>query len=196
MSGAAGTLSNNIPQVWAGNFSFAGSNLNMGAGSVTLTTNVTLTTVSASTLTIGGAINGSNVWHRLTKAGVGTLALAGANTYTGLTTVAQGKLLVTGAGTLGSVLVGTNAVLEIKTNNVFADTAMLSLSTNWPTCYVILSNSVPDVIGSLIVGTNTYLLPGTYGSTNSTASTKIPVSFVGPGLLKIAAPTGTMILVR
>ena len=196
-SGAALTLSNNNAQAWNTSFTFTGTkSLNMGTGPVTLGTNVTLNATN-NTLTIGGPISGSNAWYSLTKVGPGILVFGAANTYTGGTTVTAGRLLVSTNGTLGggNVLVGTNnAVLDIETTNTIADTATLTLAASATnSCVVILSNSVPDVIAKLVVGTNIYTHAGTYGSTTSGARTQIPVSFSGPGKLMITAPKVTAI---
>lgn len=91
-SGSPITLNNNS-QIWNGDFTFLGSSaLNLGSGSVTLGTNLTVI-VSSSTLTSGGNISGG---FYLTKGGIGTLTLAGTNSYTGTTTVSLGTLLVSG----------------------------------------------------------------------------------------------------
>jgi autotransporter-associated beta strand protein len=73
----------------------------VGAGShainlgITLNSNLAvLVTNDANTLTIGGAISGSD--KSLTKSGAGTLALTDSSTYTGATSVSSGKLVVNG----------------------------------------------------------------------------------------------------
>jgi autotransporter-associated beta strand protein len=88
------TLVNNNPQAWNANFTFAGTqDLNLGSGAVTLGGGNRTATVSANTLTVGGAIGGS---YSLTKAGSGTLVLSGDNAYTGATTLSGGRLLLNG----------------------------------------------------------------------------------------------------
>ena len=96
----AGALTmSNYPQVWNGNFTFTGTNaLSMGAGAVTLGTNCQVT-VSASTLTVGGAISGA---YSLTKAGAGNLTLSGANTYTGATSISAGTLAAGSTSAFGA----------------------------------------------------------------------------------------------
>jgi fibronectin-binding autotransporter adhesin len=113
-SGGALTLSTNNAQNWNANFTFTGTNnLNLGTGAVTLGANRTVT-VSANTLTVGGAISGA---FTLTKAGAGTLTLSGTNTYSGLTTVSAGALTITNSSALGSTAAGTTvssgAVLQL-----------------------------------------------------------------------------------
>ncbi|HMO51511.1 MAG TPA: choice-of-anchor D domain-containing protein, partial [Kiritimatiellia bacterium] len=98
-SGGAVTTSNH-PQNWNANFTFTGSNpLNLGTGNVTLGANRTVT-VSASTLTVGGAISGA---FSLTKAGAGTMVLSGNNTYSAGTTISAGTLQIGAGSTSGSV---------------------------------------------------------------------------------------------
>jgi len=96
------TVANNNPQVWAGDFTYAGSahNLNLGSGLVTMGTSRTVT-VNANTLTEGGGLSGAALG--LTKAGAGTLMLTGSNSYTGATTVNGGTLQI-GDGTNGSIV--------------------------------------------------------------------------------------------
>ena len=105
-SGASVTL-NSCPQNWNTNFTFIGStNLNLGAGPVTMSGTRTLT-VNSSTLTVGGTIAGNG---GLIKLGAGTLALTGAtnNTYTGGTTNSAGVLAINSTATFGD---GTGTLL-------------------------------------------------------------------------------------
>ena len=103
-SGGALTLANNNPQVWDGDFGFAGSSdLNLGTGAVALGANRTIT-VSNNRLTVGGGITGA---AGFTKVGAGSLTLGGANTYAGGTTNSGGSLTITGslANSAGAVTV-------------------------------------------------------------------------------------------
>jgi autotransporter-associated beta strand protein len=95
-SGGAITTSN-YAQTWHTDFTFTGSNaLNMGNGLVTLDNGSRIITVSASTLTIGGAIgDGGSTWG-ITKSGAGTLVVSGASSYKGGTTISSGVLNVGG----------------------------------------------------------------------------------------------------
>src|SRR5207244_1738849 len=91
-SGGSITLSNNNAQIWNGDFTFTGSNaLNLGTGAVTLGATRQVT-VSASTLTEGGAIGDGVNTYGITKAGTGALVLSGNSTYDGTTTVNAGVL--------------------------------------------------------------------------------------------------------
>lgn len=78
-SGSDVTLVPNNPQVWNGDFTYAGSlgNLNLGTGAISKSATRTVT-VLGNTLTLGGVISGAG---GLTKAGAGTLVLMGASTY-------------------------------------------------------------------------------------------------------------------
>ncbi len=105
-SGATVTL-NSSPQNWNANFTFAGStNLNLGAGPVTMSATRTIT-VNASTLSIGGTIAGN---AGLVKLGAGTLGIGSptTNSYTGGTTVSAGVMSINGTGTFGD---GTGTLL-------------------------------------------------------------------------------------
>jgi len=88
----------NYPQAWKGDFTFTGTqDLNLGTGAVTLFGGDRQVTVSAGTLTVGGAVSPHN--YNLTKAGAGTLSF-GANpvTLNGLT-ISAGTLIST-SGTM------------------------------------------------------------------------------------------------
>ena len=103
---------NNNPQTWAGSFYFAGSqNLNLGTGSVAMSTNTTVT-VSNNTLTVGGAVAGAT--RSLTKSGNGILVLSGANTYSN-TTVTAGTLVIAQAtlATNSSISISNGALLQL-----------------------------------------------------------------------------------
>jgi len=89
---AARTTTNNNAQNWNGDFTFVGSNtLNLGTGAVTLNASRDVT-VSASTLTVGGAIGDGGSGFSLTKSGVGTMILNGTNTFSGATVINSGTL--------------------------------------------------------------------------------------------------------
>ena len=108
------TLSNDIPQIWGGNFTFTGSaDLLTGTGSVTLNANPNIN-VAAHALTIGGAI-GNGTGNSITKTGTGNLVLTGSlGSYTGNTTINGGTVFVasgtaTGANNAFSVLGSTSS---------------------------------------------------------------------------------------
>jgi fibronectin-binding autotransporter adhesin len=132
---------NSVPQAWNSSFSANNtSDLNLGAGNVSLGTSVTVT-VNAGTLTVGGTITDNNLAYTLTGAGPGTLNLTGSitgattlvvsgpgsvnlsgpgSTYTGNTNVAAGTLNVTGAAGYtgnGALLVGVSGSAAIANFN-------------------------------------------------------------------------------
>lgn len=117
-SGSAVSLTNSNPLNINADFTFIGSNdLNLGNGAVTLDAS-RVVTVSAGTLTIGGAIGGA---FNLTGTGGGTLALTGNSTYSGTTTVQGGTTFdVGGNGALGADSSGTtvNSGSSLRLNNV------------------------------------------------------------------------------
>ncbi len=121
-SGGAVTLATNNVQSWNGPIIFTGSNaLNLGTGAITLANNPTMT-VSASTLTAGGALNGSA--QTLTKAGAGTLALNGT---TSLRNLVIGSNTAGGTMTLGN---DVNYVLNVGATTGNAIQVSLSNSAN------------------------------------------------------------------
>ena len=129
-SGGPMFMSNNNPQIWAGSFTFAGSNvdsshdLNIGSGGVTLTTTPTVTVAgSMSQLRIDGPIIDNGAGFGFTKDGPGTLFLNANNTYSGTATLLNGTLLVGGTlgnGTAGLTVLGGTLDLEGTNQNVGA----------------------------------------------------------------------------
>ncbi len=120
--------STNNDQSWESDFTFIGTqNLNLGTGPVTLNANRTVT-VSANTLTVGGAIGGGA--FGLTKQGTGNLILNGTNTFTGPTTLnaSSGTLEIGGSGRLGNgsyaadISIGSGSILK------YSSTAAQTLS--------------------------------------------------------------------
>ena len=109
----------NAAHTWNGGFTYTGGtrDLNLGTGPVSMVLNNSVT-VSANTLTVGGAIGDGGNTRALTKAGTGTLALNGNNTYDGLTTVSAGILTLAGdnSGAVGGVTL-TGGTLNINSTN-------------------------------------------------------------------------------
>ncbi|HTB83436.1 MAG TPA: autotransporter-associated beta strand repeat-containing protein, partial [Candidatus Sulfotelmatobacter sp.] len=100
-SGSAVVLQYPVPQVWNGNFSFAGSNdLNLGTGSVTMPQNTTVNIVT-NNLTIGGSISDGGAGNQLIKTGNGTLTLAGNNSWSGVQLQA-GQISLVSPAAIGS----------------------------------------------------------------------------------------------
>ena len=128
-SGAPITLTTNNPLNITSNFTFTGTNsLNLGTGAVTLDANRSVT-VTANTLTIGGAISGA---FSLTGTGAGTLVLTGDSSYTGTTTAVAGSTIsVGGNGSLGDTSSGTvvDSGASLALNNVlYTDAEALTIN--------------------------------------------------------------------
>jgi len=131
-SGAPVASDYNFAMQWSSDWTFVGSqgansDLNLGAGAVTMYADRTVTVANAAaTLTVGGVVsaNAGNPYS-LTKAGPGTLVLTGNNTYTGDTTVDGGVLGISQPylSSISSVYIADSAVLDLSfsgTNDVFA----------------------------------------------------------------------------
>ena len=123
-TGSALVLITNNTQNWNSDFTFTGSDsLDLGTGAVSMNASRTLT-VSANTLTVGGAISGSG--FSLTKNGAGTLVLSGNNTYTGTTTLNAGTLVIGSTGLLGAgsyagnIGIGGTFRMESNLNQTFS----------------------------------------------------------------------------
>ena len=185
-SGAPITLTNNNPQVWNGNFTFAGSNnLDMGTGAVTMNANTQIN-VNGNTLTEGGAIGGNG--SGLIKTGGGTLTLSGSNSYTGGTLVQEGTLKAGAAAAIvghsafqvsGGTLDLNGFDLTISSLSgsggaVSLGTAQLTLDQTNVSAYAGSINGV----GSLVkTGPGTFILSGLNSYTGNTT--------VDAGLLQV-----------
>jgi autotransporter-associated beta strand protein len=147
---------NPTPMTWNGNFAFAGtSNLNLGAGAVTLGNNIVLTNKNR-TLTIGGSIGDGGLGYGLTIAGgAGAVVLANTNTYTGLTAVNTANTLVL-RSTNGPAIVslqigsgGANAYVRLEADQQIA-------ATNVP----VFNGAGGSNLGRLIMVGHTQTLAG------------------------------------
>ena len=119
--GGARALSGNNLVNLTGDFAFAGTNnLAFGTGALSIQISRTLT-VSAGSLTFGGAANGAG----FTKAGAGTLALTGSTSFTGAITLSAngGTLILSGnnsarpAGSQGLTTINSGATLQLQANS-------------------------------------------------------------------------------
>lgn len=161
-SGSPVTVANNA-QVWNGNFSFAGANaLDLGSGNVSLGTaagTARTVTVTANTLTVGGAISNGDTAVGLTKAGAGTLVLSGANTYTGPTTLNAGTLVLSGGSTAATTAVVNGGTLNIQGSySIGAANANVTISgTPANRAALSLADNAAHTLtlGALTVGTGT-----------------------------------------
>jgi autotransporter-associated beta strand protein len=156
---------------------------------------------------IGDPIQGVG---KLTKIGAGPMEITHTGTYTGGTVVNAGSLKVRHAdafnngfgfyaatdGTLGygDVTVNNTATfLQIDTLlsaiNVIADAATVSLAgggnAGSPDLgYMQLDTGINETVGALALG-GAFQIPGTYGSTASTATFQNDEYFSGPGILTV-----------
>jgi autotransporter-associated beta strand protein len=194
------TLQPVIAENWNGDITYAGSvhNLNLGSGAVTLGASRQVT-VSANTLTVGGAISGAG--FGLTKVGAGTLALSGANTYNGPTTISAGAIQLGNANALqnSTVTIGVANALTFATsigtfsvgalsgsvNEALVDTGSSAVTlseggNNAPTSY---SGILSGAGGLTKVGNGTLTLSGNQTYTGGTT--------VSGGTLALATGGGT-----
>jgi autotransporter-associated beta strand protein len=111
VTGDALTISDLLPQVWGGNFTFLGSHdLAFQSGGVNLTGNREVT-VAAATLDIQGPVSGT---AGFTKLGAGTLLFSGTgNSWTGTTNVSGGVLEVRSRTTDGPFVVNQGTTLRL-----------------------------------------------------------------------------------
>ncbi|MDW8309972.1 MAG: autotransporter-associated beta strand repeat-containing protein, partial [Verrucomicrobiales bacterium] len=194
-SGSALTL-NNYPQVWSGDFSFAGSqDLHLGDGAVTLTA-ARAVTVSGATLTVGGTISGSG--FGLTKSGAGTLVLNGVlGTGAGNLTVNAGTVRLNAANTFsgatrvisGTLVVGHSSALQNSTFNLAAgDTGVLEFASG--VTAATLGGLTGGDAARTIVLTNAANLPVALSAGNNNANTTFIGKLLGGTFTKVG--TGTL----
>jgi autotransporter-associated beta strand protein len=188
-SGAAITLATNNPLNINSNFTFTGSNsLNLGTGAVTLDANRTVT-VSANTLTIGGAISGG---FNLIGAGAGTLSLTGASTYTGTTTAQTGTTIsVGGNGALGDTSSGTtvDSGASLALNNVlYTDAEALTINgTGVGGGGALQTTGTSSFAGPITAATNaTINNTGTLGLTGGLVKDGTTLTLAGSGTYNIS----------
>jgi autotransporter-associated beta strand protein len=191
--GASRTLTHNNTHVWNGNFTVRypmSAEMNLGTGSVTLVTNVSLTLGSDSwgtPWTVPGAVGEVGGSRSLTlKAGgsnTGSLNLRGTNTYSGGTIMEGGALrigspLALGTGPLtisgGGLSQTTSAPLSGISEQIWSGSFGMSASAgglNLGTAPVTLTTNVTltldngsAVFGGAISGTNSLTLKGTQWS--------------------------------
>ena len=134
-SGSSMNLSNS-GEIWAGSFTFTGTNdLDPGSGPITLTANptVTISNPTASFLIDAAAIGDGGKGYGFTKAGPGTLLLSAANnTYSGTTTLTNGTIQVLSGGTLGggsAPLTVTGGTLNLNGTNQSVGSVYTSAGT-------------------------------------------------------------------
>jgi fibronectin-binding autotransporter adhesin len=182
---------------------------NTNAAFITLNGDLTFDNrnTAGSIFIIGDPIQGVG---KLTKIGAGPMEITHTGTYTGGTVINAGSLKVRHAdafnngfgfyaatdGTLGygDVTVNNTATfLQIDTLlsaiNVIADAATVSLAgggnAGSPDLgYMQLDTGINETVGALALG-GAFQIPGTYGSTASTATFQNDEYFSGPGILTV-----------
>ena len=187
-------LANNNTQYWNADFTYAATqnrNLDLGTGSITLSTNRKVTVNSTVSLTAGGSISGPGL--SLEKAGTGTLVLSGANTYSGGTLVNGGTLIMSNANALGSsgiISFGGGTLKLLDSTDIsarFSQAAGQSYSVETPS-NVTFATALTSAGGSLTKKGAAKLIlstPATYaGPTTVSAGT---LTFSGSGTLPGAA---------
>ncbi len=189
-SGGAITLTSNNAQNWNSDFTFTGSNaLNLGTGAVTMNATRNIT-VSASTLTVGGAIDSGGSANGLTKTGAGNLILksAGISAYGGptivnggtltldfgiSTTPANGLISSTPALTLGGGTLATIAKNNVTSNQTIGGVTLnaggsaISATSTGTGAMNLTLGAITRNAG----GTVDFTLPGTGGITTTTTNT-------------------------
>jgi autotransporter-associated beta strand protein len=124
--------------------------------------------------------NGSGA---VTKISSGTLTLSGASTYTGGTVVAAGTLSATASGSLGTGNVQVSGSGTLTLSGAYLNSAAnLVLNSS---SIVNLNFSGNDTINGLSLnGGLSYVAPGTYGSSSSSAANQ-ESQFTGAGVLTV-----------
>ena len=185
---AADITTLNYPLTLNGDFTYSGSvphNLNLGTGAITINANSQIT-VSAGTLTIGGAVSAAS--YNLTKAGNGTLSF-GTNTVTlnGIT-ISAGTLTSTSvtmslAGNFSNSGTFTHNSGTVTFNGASAQTISGSSSTTFNN--LTLNNSAGLSINSITVAGTLTLTSGalSVGSNTLTFQTSNTPISIGSGTI-------------
>ena len=150
---------NNNAQIWAGDFTVGTSNgvQRIGAGTVTLGGNRTVTVNSFQNLVVGGAISDGGSVYGLTKSGAGTITLSGASTYTGNTIVNAGTMVLSDNARL-TFKIGANGE-----SNQISGVGTLTLNGD----FVFDLSGVAVALGNAWNIVNVGTLAETFGSTFS-----------------------------
>jgi len=164
-------------QAWRGDFTFTGTqNLNLGAGAVTLFGGDRQVTVSANTLTVGGAITPDNI--SLTKAGAGTLSLGPGAVSLHSLTIGAGTLISTSAPmslrgnftnngifthTSGTIVFNGTAVQTIggSTAPTFIDLTISNFNGITLGSNATINHTLTFTDGRITTGSHTLFLPTT-----------------------------------
>jgi autotransporter-associated beta strand protein len=157
-SGQGVTLQPTIPQTWQDDWTYVGStNLNTGAGAITLGNSVVVLTVSNSQLEVGGPISDGGNVYKLEKAGNGTLTLGADSTFTGGMQLNAGLLQLKTANGLGngSLTFGGSAAMDNLSGADMAVTGItgITLPGSATVSYVGTSNSLDlGIVAAVLSG--------------------------------------------
>jgi autotransporter-associated beta strand protein len=175
-SGASLTT-NNHPIRINGDFTFAGtSSLNLGNGLSSLGSAAGTSraiTVSANTLSIGGAIANGTTADSIVKNGPGTLALTGTNSFTGSATLNAGILRAEanpgalGAGSL--ILSGGELQLAGDPQVAFGRNTTVTADSRITSDTLTASPGVAHTLGALSIGTNRLTIGKGVNATGNTS---------------------------
>jgi autotransporter-associated beta strand protein len=199
------TTANSNPQIWNGSFAYVDSGnlgMEMSGTSVTLTSDVTITTVNANNgvyLQIDGSIYGPT--HSLTKAGPGLLVFNGTATSTYSNTIVNAGQLylynatlatnstvkITSPGTMDLGFTGNNVVTALFTNGVAVAPGLYN-SGNLPAFFA-------SDIGSLQVLTTPVIVIGPSGPgylTNSLSGSALSFSWPAGQGWRLQAQTNSL----
>ena len=176
----------NYTQTWGQHFTFIGTNdLNLGAGTVTLSTD-RVVTINGGTLTVGGIISGLGC--RITKEGAGTLTLTGVSTFNGGVVVNGGTLLLDLSTNTTGVIAGTNVlvlgggILEVKGKTTGTSSQTLGNLT--------INAGAGSIVLNANSGTGTSLTLGNTWTRYTGGTLFIDISGAGTGVLT-SSPTLT-----
>jgi fibronectin-binding autotransporter adhesin len=162
-SGQSVTLQPTIAQSWLDDWTFKGStNLNTGAGAVTLGSSVVVLTVTSNKLEVDGAISDGGNAYKLEKAGNGTLTLGADSTFSGGMQLDSGLLELKTANALG------NGVF-----NISGSASIDNLSGADMTLSGITSVTLPTTGTITYLGTSNSLSFGSVAANQSGQGTKI-----------------------
>jgi len=195
-SGSDVALIPSITESWNGSFTYLGSSnsMNLGAGSVTMNQNLTLT-VSSNNLTVGGPISDSGNNYTLTKAGNGTLTLGNNNTIGsgGGVTLFTGQINLGNNGSLGS---GTFEIDSGLLENVSgSDISASPLAIKWSGNFTYLGASNSLDLGSGQVTLSSGLVVNVTSNTLTTSGNWLggnyAVTKTGNGTLNVIGTSST-----
>ena len=191
-----------------------GITLQSGAGALTISSEVALTSIqtwknqSSSALTVSGPITGTGFGLKLSGGGTGGYFFSGVNTYDAGTTIGDATfgsavLHLTGSGSLlatGAVTIGTNSTLDIASHTGGTAIGTLNTATGATGASILLGANTLTInqlaastFGGVVSGTGGLIKQGTGTLTLTGANTYSGLTTITTGALNIqnAAALGT-----